>query len=97
MLEGRFHHQFLFVPQINGRRRPVGSFVGSRPMVFDKWRTRWSNDYSRDVGFLITRNSNTQRDNLEKTVGYLNATSCDVGANFRAYGYPRPTYGKLIF
>ena len=55
MREGRFYNTFLFVPQYNGRSRPEGAFAGWRPMVFDKWRTRWSQDYSRDVAFVVTR------------------------------------------
>jgi len=87
-LEGNFHTNFIFVPQFNNGSSPSGRFAAHKLIIFEEWK---ETNFARDVGFAITSKFNGRT--LQQAVGHMEAGSCDINENFRAFGYPGPDYG----
>jgi len=92
-MEGNFHTNFIFVPQYNDGNATAGRYLAKKLIIFEEWK---ETNFARDVGFAIVEKFNGRT--LEQAVGFMEAGTCEVNENFRAFGYPGPDYGgkKLV-
>ena len=87
---GKFHTNWVFVPQFKAGDSPFGKWVAKRLVTFDSWHRR--QDLGRDFGWGIV-NPNENGQNLEQVVGKLGFTRCKRGDSVTAIGYPVPEFG----
>jgi V8-like Glu-specific endopeptidase len=83
----RHFGNWIFIPQYNSGRSPVGRWTTRGSLIFQEYRDD-SGARGRDVAFVFAVNRLNKT--LEETVGKLEVGTCDVNDQVKTLGYSSP-------